>query len=226
MNYTLNDLHILYIEDELTTRELLTDTLKILCKKVTSVETAEEALVIYKNDMPDIIISDVDLPGISGIEFVKEIRKNNKIIPIILLTAHSEVNYLMDAVKLHLIDYIIKPVDVKKLTITLKESARQILDNGKFSIKFISGALYNIDNKTILYNSKEYLLTHHENLLLELLLKNRNKNTTTVEIFDNVWEYDEGTESALKSLLNKLRKKIGKESIINISGIGYRIILS
>ena len=226
MNYTLKDLHILYIEDELTTRELLSDTLKILCKKVTSVETAEEALVIYKNDMPDIIISDVDLPGISGIEFVKKIRKNNKNIPIILLTAHSEVNYLMDAVKLHLIDYIIKPVDVKKLTVTLKESARQVLDNGKFFIKFISGALYNIDNKTILYNRQEYLLTHHENLLLELLLKNRNKNTTTVEIFDNVWEYDDGTDSALKSLLNKLRKKIGKESIINISGIGYRIILS
>ena len=226
MNYTLKDLHILYIEDELTTRELLSDTLKILCKKITSVETAEEALSMYKQDLPDIIISDVDLPGISGIEFVKEIRKKNKQIPIILLTAHSEVNYLMDAVKLHLIDYIIKPVDVKKLTIILKDSAKQIIDSGKFLIKFISGALYSIDNKTITYNSQEYLLTHQENLLLELLLKNRNKNTTTVEIFDNVWEYDDGTDSALKSMLNKIRKKIGKESIINISGIGYRIILS
>jgi DNA-binding response OmpR family regulator len=175
--------------------------------------------------MPDIILSDVDLPGMNGIEFVKKIREENKTIPIILLTAHTKIEYLMDSVKLHLVDYITKPLDIKKLTIALQESAQQILDSGEYLVKFINGSLYNMNKKIVSYQKHEYYLTLHESLFLELLLKNRHRTVSTIEILENIWEYDEGTEGALKSLLNKLRKKIGKESILNISGIGYRIIL-
>jgi DNA-binding response OmpR family regulator len=77
----------------------------------------------------------------------------------------------------------------------------------------------------ITYKNSDYRLTSQEVLFLDLLLKNRHRTVSSVEIMENVWRYDEGTESALKSLLNKVRKKIGKESIVNISGIGYRIIL-
>ncbi len=226
MKYTLKDFYILYIEDDATTRKLVSETLSILCKKIVSVENAEEALSIYAKELPDIILSDVDLPGMSGIDFVKKVREENKDIPIILLTAHTEVEYLMDAVKLHLIDYITKPVDIKKLTLALKESAEQIIQSGKFTIKFISGAVYNINNQTITFKEKEYLLTQQESLFLQILIKNSTRNVSTDEIFDVVWEFGDGTDSALKSLLNKVRKKIGKESIINISGIGYRVILT
>ncbi len=221
----LKDLRILYIEDDEVTRKHVGDILTMLCRRVISVESAEEALDIYKQEMPDIILSDVDLTGISGIEFVKEIRQENKTIPIILLTAHTEVEYLMDAVKLHLVDYITKPLDIKKLTLALQDSAQQILDKGEFLVKFITGSLYNMNKQIVSYHNSEQTLTHHESLLLQILLKNRHRAVSSAEILDNIWEFDEGTDSALKSLLNKIRKKIGKEAIVNISGIGYRIIL-
>ena len=221
----LNDLRILYIEDEETTRELVSNILTMLCRKVVAVETAEKALEIYKNEMPDIIISDVDLPGMNGIEMVKKIREENKTIPVILLTAHTEVEYLIGAVKLHLVDYIVKPVNIKKLTLAIQDSAKQILDNGEILVKFITGASYNVTKNTVQFQGKEHTLTLHESLFLNLLLKNRNNTVSSQQIMDVVWDYSEGTESALKSLINKLRKKIGKESILNISKIGYRIIL-
>ncbi len=221
----LKDLRILYIEDDESTRKLVSDILTMLCRRVIAVETAEEALDLYKEEMPDIILSDVDLPGINGIEFVKIIREENKTIPIILLTAHTEVEYLMDAVKLHLVDYITKPLDIKKLTLALQESAQLILDSGEFIVKFINGSFYNMTQNIITYKNSDYRLTAQEIMFLELLLKNRHRAVSSVEILENIWDYDEGTESALKSLLNKVRKKIGKESIVNISGIGYRIIL-
>ncbi len=221
----LADLRILYIEDEAVTRKTVSDILTMLCRRVVSVETAEEALNIYKDEKPDIILSDVDLPGISGIEFVKIIRSENKTIPIILLTAHTEVEYLMDAVKLHLVDYITKPLDIKKLTLALQDSAQQILDSGEFLVKFITGSFYNINKQIVIFQNKEQNLTHQESTLLEVLLKNRHRSVSIREILETIWDFDEGTESALKSLLNKVRKKIGKEAILNISGIGYRIIL-
>ncbi len=221
----LKDLRILYIEDDVATRKHVSEILTMLCRRVIAVETAEEALVVYKEEMPDIILSDVDLPGISGIEFVQKIRLENKTIPIILLTAHTKVEYLIDAVKLHLVDYITKPLDIKKLTLALQDSAKQILDSGEFIVKFVTGALYNLNKNIVILNDDEQQLTYHENLFLKLLLKNRHRAISSNEILENIWDYDEGTEGALKSLLNKLRKKIGKESIANISGIGYRIIL-
>jgi len=175
--------------------------------------------------MPDIILSDVDLPGMNGIELVKEIRKENKTIPIILLTAHTKTEYLMDAVKLHLVDYITKPLDIKKLTLALYDSAQEILSSGEFMVKFITGSMYNISKNIVFFQNQEYALTHQEELLLQILLKNRHRSVNTEEILEYVWDYGDGTSSALRSLLNKLRKKIGKESIVNISAIGYRIIL-
>jgi DNA-binding response OmpR family regulator len=221
----LQDLRILYIEDEADTRKFVSEILTMLCRRVIAVETANEGLVQYKQEMPDIILSDVDLPGMNGIELVKEIRKENKTIPIILLTAHTKKEYLMDAVKLHLVDYITKPLDIKKLTLALYDSAQEILNSGEFMVKFITGSMYNISKNIVIFQNQEYILTYQEELLLQILLKNRHRSVNTDEILEYVWEYGEGTSSALRSLLNKLRKKIGKESIVNISAIGYRIIL-
>ncbi len=224
-NDILKNLTILYVEDEEITRKHVIDILTILCCKVIAVETAEEALLVYEKDFPDIILCDVDLPGINGIEFVKTIRQENKEIPIILLTAHSEIEYLMDAIKLHLVDYIVKPLDIKKLTSSLRDSAQQILGNDKFLIKLVSGALYDINKKIAYYENKEQTLTLCESLFLELLLKNKNRTVANSEIFEKVWDFGDGTEQALKNLLNRARKKIGKESIVNVSKIGYRVIL-
>jgi DNA-binding response OmpR family regulator len=221
----LKDLRVLYIEDEEATQKHVSEILTMLCRVVLCANNAKEGLEIYHKEKPDIIISDVDMPGINGIELVKIIRDENKKIPIILLTAHTDHKYLMEAIKLHLVDYITKPLDIKKLTLALKEAAKLIVENGEYVIKFISGSFYNPNTQSIQYQNNSYNLTAKENTFLKVLLKNRHRTVEIDELLNEVWNYDEGSESAIKSLVNKLRKKIGKESIINISGVGYRVIL-
>lgn len=217
---------ILYVEDEIDIRESVTKTLKLICKDIVDVATIDEAKDIYHKGAVDIILTDIELNGQSGLEFTKYIRTLDKEIPIIVMSAYTEKDYLLDAIKLQLIDYLVKPVDFDSLFNTLKNSAKTILNNGSFCIEFNNGVKYDISKNMIIPTNGENInLTNLEKRLLKLLIKNKNRTVPTEEIKAYVWEDLYPTESALKSLLNKIRAKIGKESIENISGVGYNLIL-
>ncbi len=224
----LKNLTILYIEDENNIRENMDRTLKLFAKKVHACPTAEKALEVIQNSCIDIVISDINLPGITGIELVKQIRSFDETIPIILLTAHMETEYLLDATKLKLVDYLIKPIDFTMLQEALEKATSELTKQGRYEVLFLNKTKYNLQKKelTCTANCETISLTHKEILLLEFLLEHKERVVYTDEVKDNIWEDAfEATDSALKNLLNKLRKKIGKESITNISGVGYRLIL-
>lgn len=223
----LKNLKILYIEDEKSIRENITKTLQLLCGDVIAFESAEEALeYIKKESHIDIIISDICLSKMSGIEFIQQIREYDKNIPIIIISAYMEQSYLLDAIKFRLIDYLTKPIDFKTLHNALLKCTEEITNLGKYTIYFTNNTSYNVQNKTLSKNSdnSEVALTSKEVQLLEYLLENQHQVVSYDEIKDTVWDdIFEATDSALKNLLTKLRKKIGKESIKNISGIGYKL---
>lgn len=224
----LKKLNILYIEDEQNIRENVKTALEFICNKVYDIESASDAEIILKNNRIDIIISDINLPTISGIDFIKELRKDDKTIPVILLSAYTEVKYLLEATKLKLVDYLTKPVDFKTLNEALLKSTQEILDNSRYIINFSNDVNYNVLYKE-LYNAqtKEGIsLTSKEVDMLDYLIQNSNRVVSHDELKLNIWKDSfEATDSALKNLLNKLRKKVGKDSIINISGVGYRLYI-
>ena len=150
----------------------------------------------------------------------------DKTIPVIILSAYTDKNYLLEATKLKLVDYLTKPIDFKSLNSALNKCVDEILDNSRYIISFKNNIQYNVLHKKLIdsSNDKEIALTSKELTLLELLIKNSNRVLSTDELKTSIWEDEfEATDSALKNLLNKLRKKIGKESIINISSVGYRL---
>ncbi len=225
-NNILKNLNILYIEDEENIRINIKKVLLLLCENVFDVSCIEEAQIILKNERVDIIISDINLPNSDGISFIKELRKTDKTIPVILLSAFTDTKYLLEATKLKLVDYLTKPIDFKTLNNALQNCVEEILDNSRYSILFQNNIQYNVLHKKLIdLNTKEEItLTSKELELLSFLIKNNNRIVSTDELKSNLWEdYFEATDSALKNLLNKVRKKIGKESIINISGVGYRL---
>lgn len=217
---------ILYLEDEIDIRENVSKTLKLICKNIIDTQTVQEAKEKYHEGGIDIIISDIELNGESGIEFTKYIRSIDKKTPIIIISAYTEKEYLLNAIKLQLVDYLIKPIDFDDILKTLKNCARFILENGDFFVEFNNGAQYDILNNTIINaNEEESNLTNLEKRLLKILIRNKNRTVPTEEIKAYVWENEYPSDSALKSLLNKVRSKIGKESIENISGVGYNLKL-
>lgn len=228
LNNVLKDLNILYIEDEENIRINISKTLKLLSSDVYDVATIKEAEYFLLNKRIDIIISDINLGEDNGLDFITKLRSYDKTIPVILLSAYTDTEYLLKATKLKLVDYLTKPIDFKMLKDALINSVQEILDNSKYIISFPDNINYNVLHKK-LYNTlekKEIPLTSKELILLDYLIKFNNRIISHEELKINIWNDSfDSTDSALKNLLNKLRKKIGKKSIENISGVGFRLHL-
>lgn len=222
----LKNLSILYIEDEKNIQENMCKALEILIKKVYTTNNCMEAKQLLDTHNIDIIISDINLPKKSGIDFIKELREQSCYIPVILLTAYTDKEYLLQATKLKLVDYLIKPIDFNLLHNALQKAVMEIIESGKYSVNFEEHISYNIMHKKLFCSvtQEEIDLTAKEIHLLEYLIEHSNKVVSHEEIKAHIWEDSfEATDSALKNLLNKLRKKIGKNSIKNISGVGFRL---
>lgn len=222
----LKNLTILYIEDEETIKENIKRTLLLFSNKIFDVKDIKSAKETLENQKIDIIISDINLPDETGIELIKEIRKTDKTLPIIILSAYTEKHYLLEATKLKLVDYLTKPMDFKTLQNALFKCVDEILENSRFIVSFKNRIIYNVLQKKLIDENKdeEISLTAKEILLLDFLIKNNNRVVPIEELKSVIWDDEfEATESAFKNLLNKIRKKIGKESILNISGVGYKL---
>ena len=196
---------------------------KLFFKKIIYSDTLEKGLLKFNNLNIHIIISEIDLYQSNGIDFIKEIRKLNKSVPIIVLTENKEISVLLEAIKLSLIDYILKPTDINKLINALNRSAKVILNSGEIVNKVNNELTYNYLEKSLLYKDLPIDLTKNEAVLFELLLSNKNKIVNTQDIKKHIWHNKEISDSAFKTLFSRLTKKIGKNTITNSFGIGYGI---
>lgn len=218
-------LRILYVEDEVDIRKSITKILNYFTEQVISASSGEEAMEVYEKFHPDIIICDINLPGISGIDFVKWLRAKDETTQVFLLTAYTDKEYLLDAIKLNLVDYLIKPIDFDILIKTIKYAADKVIELKTLNVEFISGAVYSYQECKIIFENETNILTIKEVTLLNYLIENKSRIVAKEELKNYLWDYDLATETAFKSLMNKLRSKIGKDSIKNISGVGYKIII-
>lgn len=218
----LSTLKILYIEDDKKYGDSVTKALLLKSKNIYTVETIHDAVKVYNETNVDIIITEMMLKNGNTISFMKNIRRINKNIPIIVISSVREIEYLLEAVKLNLIDYILKPIELRTLRDALDTSVKNIYDNGLYEIEFQNGVIYNFRKKTLYKNDEILPLTSKEVRLLDILLYNRQALLPKENLKDMIWEneYDVSDE-ALKSLLNRIRKKIGKEAIENVSSSGY-----
>jgi DNA-binding response OmpR family regulator len=220
---TLKSLSILYIEDEDRIREDMTQTLQILCSEVYSYHCANKALEEYENISPHIIFSDISLGESSGLELAKQIRAFDKKIPIILLSAHTDTKYLLEATKLKLVAYLTKPISFEELKTTLLDAVSEIdIEEHKAIFTIEKDLVFDTFHKVLYKNKKEITLTKKELELLELLIKKHKKTISPEEIKATLWSDSYyATDAALKAVIHKLRSKIGKEKIKNLSGVGY-----
>ncbi|CAM2877698.1 response regulator transcription factor [Campylobacter hyointestinalis] len=218
----LQTLKVLYAEDEEGIRKNIADSLRYYVKEVFETSNGDEAYRIYQDKAPDIILSDIHMPILNGIELVKKIREQDRKTPIIMITAHIDKKYLMDAVELHMEKYLVKPIDLDILLQTL-EKCVSILDiNNIVKLEVDKDYSYDFDKKELYYKNKSINLNKKEMLFFEVLIKNQRKITTYEELQSRVWDADIMTDSALRSLVRNLRKKLPTDIIINISGLGYR----
>ncbi|WP_424688469.1 response regulator transcription factor [Halarcobacter ebronensis] len=220
----LKSLTVLYAEDEVGIRENIADSLGYYVKEVFQASNGAEALEVYEEKKPDIILSDIHMPVLNGIEFVKKVRETNRTIPIVMITAHTDKKYLLEAVELHMEKYIIKPVELEALFEVLEKCVSLLEINKKVFLKVDEDYSFDYDKKELKYKDEVIFLNKKEMMFFEVLISNQNRITTYEELQDKVWQDDVMTDSALRSLVRNLRKKLPTDIIYNLSGTGYRFV--
>jgi len=216
----LKNLTLLCVEDNEGVRKRLSNTLKFYFKNVLVAQDGLKGYELYKNTKIDIIMTDIDMPNMNGIELCKKIRKLDKDIPLIILTAYSSEEYLIELINLKINHFILKPINSRKLEVALKDifgaDLEQIVIDDELMIDF--------NLMSIMCKNTHTKITNREKFFLELLYKNHKKEriSTYQNIQNTVWQDDIMSRSALKTFIKVLRKKFPSEIIENISGVGYR----
>ncbi|NOY84823.1 MAG: response regulator, partial [Nitrospirae bacterium] len=162
---------ILYIEDDAITRVQLSQYLRSQCKVLYTAEDGEEGLECYKKFEPDIVVTDIEMPKLNGLMMINEIRKISLSTQIIIITAYKKPQYLLEAVNQQLVQYLIKPISLEKITAVLT-FAENFMD-GKLETKKVigNGLCYDTYSKELTDKSRTINLSKHERALIELLIK-------------------------------------------------------
>ncbi len=220
----LSDKKVLYAEDEEGIRANVVDILELFFEKVVAVEDGREAMSEMMLSSYDVLVFDICMPHMDGLEAIKRIRKKDKKIPIIILSAHTEQDYLWRAVELKITKYLTKPFEKDSFLEALELAASEIIGDN-FDIKLKNGCIYNPCQKIACWGTKNIKLSKTESRLLEYFIKRANQSVTFDDIYDYIWEFEMPSKEAIKSLVKELRRKIGSECIKSIYGIGYMLEL-
>jgi DNA-binding response OmpR family regulator len=215
----LKDITILCVEDEAGIREFIVSTLKYYFKEVYEAKNGLEAYEIYEEHRPKIILTDIEMPRMNGLQLVKKIRQTDLTTSIIMLTAYSNEEYLMNLINLNVDHFILKPLNLKKLN----EALNKYIDRN-FSEQIVLSADLKLDlsKRELIYKDNEViLLRKRENDFLHLLYKNKNSITTYEQMEMELWQDKFMTSHALKSFIKELRNKIPVNIIKNVSQAGY-----
>ena len=220
----LKALTILYAEDEIGIRKNIMKTLSYYAKDVYEASNGKEAFDLYEENRPDIILSDIHMPIMDGLEFIKKVRKKDKDTPVVMITAHTDKKYLMEAVELHMEKYVVKPINTKMLFEVLGKCIDSLNITRIVTLNCDKNYNYNFESKKLIYKNEVIVLNKKEVLFMELLINNQNRVVKYEEIQYKVWKDNIMTDNALRSVVLHLRKKLPTNIIHNLSGIGYNFV--
>ncbi|MBI1808166.1 MAG: response regulator transcription factor [Ignavibacteria bacterium] len=225
---------VLIIEDDTAIANLVEIHVKDLDCTVEKVADGVEGLKKALSGKHDLIILDLMLPGMSGLDVCKEIRAVNRTIPILMLTARSEEFDRVLGLELGADDYLTKPFGVRELVARVKAIFRRIdiakQDLKKNDAKELRIGKLSIDpqKRRVILNSEKLELTAKEFDLLYLFMKNQGRAYSRQELLDVVWGYQfDGYDHTVNSHINRLRAKIETDPskpkyILTVWGVGYR----
>ena len=222
MTKELKNLNLLYIEDDITTQNNYLQSFQIIFHTVFTAINYKEALSLFKNKKVDIVLVDIELKSTqNGFDIANSIRTLDFNVPIVFLTGHDETELVLQAINSNMDGYIIKPLNLKKF-INITENVLKKIQSKEF-IQF-KDFYYNCNTLELFSNEGKYItLGKKENQLLQVFLENNDIILSRETLEHKIWDEPLTSETTLKNLISSLRKKIGKETIVNISKIGWRI---
>ncbi|WP_323665379.1 response regulator transcription factor [Aliarcobacter butzleri] len=215
----MKSLKVLIVEDEIKLANLIKVSIKELFFKVNIAKDGIEGLKKFQSFKPDIIISDITMPNLDGLEMCQKIREESNI-PIVILSAYSQKEKLLKAIDLGINKYFIKPFDIEEFLEYLKNLSKNIKKIKTYKLKYN----FVFDNNSVCLYKDEILinLTKREREFLNILIKNKNSLVKKEDIKTLLWNEDVSDER-LRTFIKRLRLKTSKYLVENVSSQGYLI---
>lgn len=225
MNETLK---ILLAEDEPSLGQIIKESLETRNFEVLLCENGEIAYEVYKKEEPILLVLDVMMPKKDGFTLAKEIRAENKTIPIIFLTAKSQTSDVVEGFNLGGNDYLKKPFSMEELIVRIKALLNRTSSENNNETISLGNFIFNLKKQTLQYKQSVQNLTHREANLLYYLIKNKDQVLERSFILKKLWGNDDFFNArSMDVFITKLRKKLKEDpsiQIINVRGFGYKLI--
>lgn len=221
-----NGIKILLAEDEPSLGQIIKESLEMRNFEVVYCVNGEEAYQKYESENPELLVLDVMMPLKDGFTLAKEIRQENEDIPILFLTAKSQVQDVVQGFEIGGNDYLKKPFSMEELIVRInallkrKKSSKEPFNIGNY--------IFDLQKQTLRFDESVEQLTHREAQLLWHLHNQKNQTLNRSFILKKLWGEDDFFNArSMDVFISKLRKKLKQDSsiqIINVRGFGYKMI--
>lgn len=212
----LKSLALLYVEDEDELREIMIDLLQRKFAKVHIAKNGKEGLSLFKSNDIDLIMTDIRMPIMGGMEMVHNIRQVNKKVPIIILSAHDDKRYLFEAIDNKITKYMVKPIEHSIFLATLNN----LFKNKEISLKYGEKLFYYPFEKRFENNGISNTLTLSEHTILNYMNKHKN-DVIQYEVLIGL--FNDCTIDTIRTHIKNIRKKSFNSIIKTVPLEGYKL---
>ncbi|WP_335773885.1 butyrate response regulator transcription factor BumR [Campylobacter jejuni] len=222
MSQECKELIILVVEDEVKARESMINILSERFGKVIGAQNGDEGLKKFKKFKPDLVITDIAMPIMDGLDMAREIKEISDDVPIVVLSAYSEKERLLRSIDIGIDKYLIKPVDIEELFKVLDYLIGEKIE-ANMLVKISEEYQFNKTKRTLIYSGEEIVLTKKELAFISLLLKQPGALVLHEDIKKNVWIGEHVSDTAVRTFIKRVRDKVGEDFIKNVPSLGYKI---
>jgi len=215
-NYT-----VLCVEDEEGIRKRLVNTLSYYFDEVYEASNGEDGYDLYREYKPTLIISDIEMPNQNGISMIEQIRQTDIDTIVIMITAYSSEEYLLELINLNINQYILKPVNSDTLLNGIIKAFGKLLVE---RVEFAQDLYFDMNLRELFFKDELVPLRKRDKDFLLLLHKNKNGVVTYDLIEEYLWRDKSMSISALKTFIKEFRQRIPVNIISNVPQIGYKLL--
>ncbi|MCK9455385.1 response regulator transcription factor [Sulfurimonas sp.] len=213
---------ILLLEDEVMLNESICEYLEAEGHQVESFFDGLNALEAIKEKAYDLLILDITVPGLDGLSFLEKIHVIKIHVPVIYISALVDIEDISRAYDLGCNDYLKKPFHLKELS--LRVSRVKILDTTpRVHLRLSKNYSYDQEHSTLLFNQETHVLTKRQSQIIDLLSRNRGRVVDFEQFQTYVWSEQIVDNATIRAEINRLKKNLKEDFIINVRGMGYMV---
>jgi len=228
----MEKIKLLFVEDDTSFAFIVKGSLELT--GLYEVETAfngKEGLDIFHSFNPDVVVADIAMPLLNGMEMISQIRKTNESIPIMFASGHTNARHVLEGYKLNADNFIKKPFLPEELDAHIQAVLRRVkmFSNGHAEENiYLGNMVFNTDKQYLLHENKKYKLSARESVILHKLYKNRGNVVKRDDLLNEIWgTNDFFTSRCLDVFVNSLRNRLSLDAKINIETIrGKGLVLN